>query len=57
MLEVIEAQQELGFVLSTNGLLYKGDKLSDAKLAVPETLTRPVIQMHHYKVFAGHQGI
>jgi len=55
--EDIEAQQELGFLLSTDGLLYKGDKLSDAKLVVPETLIRPVIQMHHDTVFAGHQGI
>jgi len=50
-------QQELGFVLSTDGLLYKGDKLSGAKLVVPETLVRKVIQMHHDEVFAGHQGI
>jgi len=55
--EEIEAQQELGFLLSTDGLLYKGDKLSEAKLVVPETLVRKVIQMHHDKVFAGHQGI
>jgi hypothetical protein len=51
------AQQELGFVLSTDGLLYKGDKFSDAKLVVPETLIRPVIQMHLDKVFAEHQGV
>jgi hypothetical protein len=56
-MEDIEVQRELGFVLSTDGLLYKGNKLSDAKLVVPETLIRPVIQMHHDKVFAGHQGI
>jgi hypothetical protein len=55
--EGIAAQQELGFVLSTDGLLYKGDKLSEAKLVVPETLIRPVIQLHHDKVFAGHHGI
>jgi hypothetical protein len=36
--EDMEAQQALGFVLSTDGLLYKGDKLSEAKLVVPETL-------------------
>ena len=55
-MEEIKAQQESGFELSTDGLLYKGDKLSEAKLVVPETLVREVIQMHH-KVFAGHQGI
>jgi hypothetical protein len=55
--EDIEAQKALGFVLSTDGLLYKGDKLSDTKLVVPETLTGPVIQMHRDKVFAGHHGI
>lgn len=55
--EDIEAQRELRFVLSTNRLLYKGDKLSEVKLVVPETLIRPVIQMHHDKVFAGHQDI
>jgi transposase InsO family protein len=37
--------------------LFYGDKLSEAKLIVPEKLIRPVIQMHHDKVFAGHQGI
>ena len=51
------AQKKSGFVLSTDGLLYKADKLNEAKLVVPETLTRPIIQMHHDKVFAGHQGI
>jgi hypothetical protein len=45
------------FIHSTDGLLYKGDKLNKAKLVVPEALIRPVIQMHHEKVFAGHQGI
>ena len=55
--EEIEAQQELRFVLSTDGLLYKVDKLSEAKLFVPETLVKEVIQMHQDKVFAGHQGI
>ena len=55
--EDLEAQQELGFELSTDGLLYKGDKLSEGKLVVPETLIRPVIQMRHDKVFAGHQCI
>jgi hypothetical protein len=48
---------QVNHVLSTDGLLYKGDKLSEAKVVVPETLIRPVIQMHHDKVFAGHQGI
>ena len=53
----IEAQQELGFVLSIDGLLHKGDKLSEAKIVVPETLVTEVIQMHHDKVSAGQQGI
>ena len=56
-MEDIGAQQELGFVLNTDGLLFKGDKLSDAKLVVPETLIRPVIQMYHDKMFVGLQGI
>jgi transposase InsO family protein len=55
--EDIGSQPETGFILSTDGLLYKGDKLTDAKLVVPETLIRYVLQMHHDKVFAGHQGI
>ena len=55
--EDIEAQHKLGFALSTDRLLYKGDKLSEAKLLVPEMLTRPIIHKHHDKVFAGHQGI
>jgi hypothetical protein len=44
-------------VLRVDGLLYQGETLDGAKLVVPETLTQPVIQMHHDKVFAGHQGI
>jgi len=56
-LEDRAAQQESGFILSTDGLLYKEDKYSEAKLVVPETLIRPIITMHHAKVFAGHQGI
>jgi len=55
--EDIKAQQELGFVFSADGLLYKGDKLNEAKLVVPEKLTRAVIRIHHDKVFVGHQGI
>jgi transposase InsO family protein len=55
--EDTDAQQELGFVLSDEGLLYKGDKLREAKLVAPGKLIRLVIQMHHDKVFAGHQGI
>ena len=47
----------MGFVISTDGLLYKGDKLIEAKLVVPEMLIRPIVQMHHDTVFAGHQGI
>ena len=31
--------------------------MNEAKLVVPETLIMQVIQMHHDKVFAGHQGI
>ena len=54
--EEIKAQQELGFLLNTDGLLYKGDKLSEAKLVVPETLVREVIQMHHDKVFCRTPG-
>ena len=38
--EDIQTQQKLGFFLSTDGLLYKGHKLSEAKLVVPETLVR-----------------
>jgi hypothetical protein len=53
-MEEKEAQQALGFVLSTDGLMYKGVKLSEGKLVVPETLTRSVIRIHHDKVFAGH---
>ena len=56
-MDELEAQQALEFVLSTDGLLYKGDKLSEAKFVVPENLIRPVIQSHHDEVFAGHQGI
>ena len=55
--EEIEAQQELGLVLSTDGLLYQGDRLSEAKLLVPESVVREVIQVHHDNIFAGHQGI
>lgn len=39
--EDIEAGQELGFVLSTGGLLYKGATLSGVELVVPETLPGP----------------
>jgi hypothetical protein len=28
-----------------------------AKLVVPQKLTRSVIELHHDKVFAGHQGV
>jgi hypothetical protein len=55
--EEIETRQEFGFLLSADGLLYKGDHLNLAKLVVPETLIMTVIQMHHDKVFASHQNI
>jgi hypothetical protein len=56
-MEDVKAGRELEFFLSTDGLLYQGKTQDGAKMVVPETLTLPVIQMHHDKVFAGHQGI
>lgn len=39
--EDIEAGQELGFVLSTDGLLYKGETLNGVQLVAPEMLPGP----------------
>jgi hypothetical protein len=55
--EHTEAGQELGFALSADGPLYQGQTVDGAGFVVPETLTRPDIQMHHDKVAAGHQAI
>jgi hypothetical protein len=34
-----------------------GSDLEHAKLIVPEKLTQPIIETHHDKDFAGHQGV
>jgi len=39
--EDIEAGQELGFMLSTVRLFYKGETLNGVQLVVPETLPGP----------------
>jgi hypothetical protein len=39
--ENIEAGQEFGFVLGTDGLLYKGETLNGVQLVAPETLPGP----------------
>lgn len=52
----VRAGIEPGHVLSEDGLLYVGPELEHAKLFVPEQLKRSVLELHHDKVFAGHQG-
>jgi hypothetical protein len=53
----VNAGRESKFVVSDDGLLYEGQMLKEARLVVPGPLTVPLIEMHHDKVFAGHQGI
>jgi hypothetical protein len=45
------------YLISKDGLLYVGPDLDHAKLVVPEKLTQRIIDTHHDKVFAGHQGV
>jgi hypothetical protein len=45
------------YLISEDGLLYMGSDLEHAKLVVPEKLIQPIIEAHHDKVFAGHQGV
>jgi hypothetical protein len=47
----------LRFCFSEDGLLYEGQHLEHARLVVFEKLTRSIIEMHHDKVFADHQGV
>jgi transposase InsO family protein len=44
------------FFVSDDGLLYGGSNAENGKLVVPHKLIHPIIEMHHDKVFAGHQG-
>jgi hypothetical protein len=55
--EKLEAGTELRFIISDDGLLYEGPDLKNARVVVPVTLTRSIMEMHHDKIFAGHQGI
>jgi hypothetical protein len=47
---------EPGYLISEDGILYEGSDLGHARLFVPEKLIRPILELHHDKVFAGHQG-
>jgi hypothetical protein len=53
----MEAGIEPEALMSEDGLLYVGSGLEHARLVVPEKLTRPIIELHHDKFFAGHQGM
>jgi hypothetical protein len=48
---------EPGYLISEDGILYEGPDLGPARLVVPEKLTRSILELHHDKVFAGHQGV
>jgi hypothetical protein len=48
---------EPGYLISEDGILYEGSDLGHARLFVPEKLIRPILELHHDKVFAGHQGV
>jgi transposase InsO family protein len=48
---------EPGYLISEDGILYEVSDLRHARLFVPEKLIRPVLELHHDKVFAGHQGV
>jgi transposase InsO family protein len=53
----VRTDNESGYLISEDGLLYVGQDLGHARLVVPEKLTRSVIELHHDKVFAGHHGV
>lgn len=57
IMKAIKAGKEEGFVITADGLLYEGHTLEEARLVVPDTLILPIIEIHHDKVFAGHQRI
>jgi hypothetical protein len=44
-------------VIIEDGLLYVGQDLERVRLVVPEKFTRPIIELHHDKVLAGHRGV
>jgi hypothetical protein len=52
----ILAGTEVEYLITEDGILYKGRDVEHAKLIVPETLTQTIIELQHDKVYAGHQG-
>jgi hypothetical protein len=45
------------FCVDDNGILYHGKNCRDGRIVVPKTFVQAVIERHHDKVYAGHQGI
>ena len=57
IMDEISTDTRSKFFISDDGLLYAGPNLENGKLVVPHNLIQPIIEMHHDKVFAGHQGV
>jgi hypothetical protein len=57
LVTIVRTGTEPGYLINENGLLYVGQELEHARLVVPAELTPFIIELHHDKVFAGHQGL
>jgi hypothetical protein len=57
LMNSIQAGTEFEYLISENGLLYQGRDLEHATLVVPHELTQSIIELHHDKVYVGHQGV
>jgi hypothetical protein len=44
-------------LISEDGLLHVGQDVEHVRLVVSEKFTRPIIELHHDKVLAGHQDV
>jgi transposase InsO family protein len=53
----IQLENESEYIISKDGLLYVGKDVEQTKLIVPKELVQRVIEAHHDKVYAGHQGV
>jgi hypothetical protein len=56
-LEKVRNETEVDFSIDNTGILHFGKENHDRRIVIPQTLVHTVIEYHHDKVYAGHQGI
>jgi transposase InsO family protein len=56
-LEEVRNGTDVDFSIDNEGILHFGKESHNRRIVIPRTLVHTVIEYHHDKVYAGHQGI